>query len=205
MTFTGGLVFEWNVTRNFHFQMNLLYKGKGDRIAMANFAESLDLPPVNNHVLSAEGEGFVSRTVHYAEFSLIPTLSFPSASGKSKFLLGLGGYYGSAISGSKNADYTLRFYQDGELTTEDIVDETKDMVIVDLFPTDNNPDEIYIRRFDYGMHGLIGWRMPKLMYGLSTSLGMVEIEPDELFARKIKPRETRHVVVTLFFSYYFTS
>ncbi len=203
LTYTGGLAIEYAIARKFSLNMHLLYKGKGDKIDMGMYAQDIEFPVINNYIIYAEGDGNSTSTIHYGEFSIVPTLVFPSSSGKSSFILGIGGYLGSAFSGKQTNDYTIRYYQNGNLTNEDEVNNTVNMSIVDFFPEDQNQDLLYIRRIDYGLYSMLGWKFSKFMIGLSSSRGMVEIEPDLLIQRGEKPKETKNLVLTLFFNYYF--
>lgn len=195
--YLGGLVIELDISRSFSLMSQIGYKTKGDRIDMSIYAESLEYPPIGGHFIHVEGEGSSKHNYHYAEISLIPVISLGS-----KFRMGIGGYLASAISGKEINDYTLYYYQDGISSYQETVNSTKDAEIVDFFPGDISDEKIYLKRWDYGIHALIGWRYPNIMWGFSSSIGMTEIEPDPLFSKGLKPTETKNLVVSAFFNYY---
>ena len=199
----AGFTFDLRIWRKFYLQSSLLYKGKGDRIDMGLWTEEFSFPEVGSAVWEVEADGFTTTTLHYAELSLMPV--FGIGDEDIQFQIGAGGYVAYGISGKEKRDYTISYYLDYELDSEEIVKEEKTVKFVGLIQSEDNPDEIYLKSVDYGLLFYAGLRLSDINLGAYLAKGYQQLEQDEdnLFVSEAPVVTSKNFTWTLAMTYFF--
>ncbi len=200
---SAGFTFDLRIWRKFYLQSSLLYKGKGDRIDMGLWTEEFSFPEVGSAVWEVQADGFTTTTLHYAELSMMPV--FGIGDDDIQFQFGAGGYVAYGLAGKEKRDYTITYYLDYELDSEEIVKEEKTVKFVGLIQSEDNPDEIYLKSVDYGLLFYAGFRLSDINLGAYLAKGYQQLEQDKdnLFVTETPVVTSKTFTWTLAMTYFF--
>ena len=198
---TAGLTFDLELWRKFYLQSSLLYKGKGDRIDMGLWSQEYSFPEVGSAVWEVTADGFTTTALHYAELSLMPIIGIGDEG--AQFQLGAGGFVAYGFGGKEKLDYTISYYLDYTLDSEVVVNEERKIKYVGLFKTEDNPDEIYLKKLDYGLLFYSGLRFSNINLGGSLAWGFQQLEKVEgLFVTEKPVATTKTFTWTLSMTFF---
>lgn len=169
----AGLTMDWRMSKSFSMQMNIMYKGKGDKIDMSKW---IDLIVMNDTVMSEStiiADGSITTKLAYIEASLIPTITIANL-----IEIGAGGFLGYGISGNEITNYTIKYENYGFPFPDETYDEERKVKYILIAPSEVLENELYINQIDYGFIGHLGVRINPIKVSLSASYSTKQWEPD---------------------------
>jgi hypothetical protein len=200
----GGLTFDFESKRSFSFLIGLYFKGKGDKIDMADYVAGWTFPQNPGSTIRAESSGSIKTSVYWVELPLVLTWNIGRPN---RVQFGLGPYAAYGIMGKEKSDFSIKYYLENQLYTEETVNESKDVVLVN-FLADSEADEAarQMNRVDYGLYVLLGFKMPPFALTLSSSIGFANLNPltgDDLFSTSKSEKVIKSFTPSLTFTYFF--
>jgi hypothetical protein len=169
----AGLTMDWRMSKSFSMQMNIMYKGKGDKIDMSKWIDDIQ----ESDTVQSEGkiiaDGSITTKLAYIEASLIPTITIANL-----IEIGAGGFVGYGLSGNEITDYTVKYENYGFPFPDETYDDERKVKYILLAPSEVLENEIYINQIDYGLIGHIGVRINPFKVSLSASYSTKQWEPD---------------------------
>jgi hypothetical protein len=170
---TAGLTMDWRMSESFSMQMNLMYKGKGDKIDMSKWIDDI----LESDTVQADGkiiaDGSITTKLAYVEASLVPTITIANL-----VEIGVGGFLGYGLSGKEITDYTIKYENYGFPFPDETYNEEKKVKYILIAPSEVLESELYINQIDYGLIGHLGVRVNPLKVSLSASYSLKQWEPD---------------------------
>jgi hypothetical protein len=177
---TAGINLDWRAARFFALQMNVMYKGKGDRINMDRWAQRIvenETIVYDEPVTIIHGKGYRSTNIHAVEVSLLPVFVIAR-----QFEFGVGAYLGYGLAGKQKSDYTFS-YDFSEFPIDDETYKSElPIEFVSLVPESIDEGKLYLNRFDRGVIGHLGLRFNPLKISFDLSVGLRQWEPDSKLA-----------------------
>ena len=179
----GGLTFDFESRGSFSFLMGLYLKGKGDKINMADYVAGWNFPQTPGSAITAAAEGSVKTSVYWFEFPLAFCFNFGRPN---RVQFGFGPYAAYGLFGKEKSDFSIQYFLDGKLLTEETTNEEKDLVLV-KFLTDSEADAEarQINRVDYGLYLFLAYKLPRMAVTFSSSIGFanqIPLEGTDLFS-----------------------
>lgn len=202
ITPTAGLTFDLELWRKFHLQSSLLYKAKGDRINMGNWSEEYEYPTIGAAVFEVSADGFTSTLLHYGELSFMPIIGFGGEG--AQFQVGAGGFVAYGIAGKEKHDYTVSYFLDHELESEEVFDFERDVEFVGLIKDSDDPKKVYYEKIDHGYLFYSGLRFSNVNLGAYLAWGRQQLELDDsdLFVEEKPVAKTTTFTWTLAMTFY---
>lgn len=201
---TGGLTFDFESKRAFSFYMALFFKGKGDKIDMADYVADWTFPQEEGNTITADAEGSVSTSLYFIEFPLAFTFNFGQVR---RLQFGVGGYGAYGLFGKEKSDFSITYYLNGEFLTDETVKEEMDIDLVNLAVGNEEEGKRYVNRIDYGLYFLLGYKLPPLAITVSASWGFANQLPllgSDLLTAEKSVKEVRSLTPTLTLTWFFT-
>lgn len=192
----GGFSFDWRLGRHFSFQMNLLYKGKGDNIKMQDWLDKLPDLSNSSQLIQKTGTGYIKNTIHYGEFSLLPVITIGKV-----FQIGAGGYVAAGFAGKEERKYSVKYYYQELLIDENSENVERTMEFVTSY-AGSDLNKRYMRRFDYGLCFHTGLRFLPFNVNITACYGMNPWEPKSDLFSNAKTNETKNLTGGISLSYY---
>lgn len=161
--FHGGAVMDIGISEHFSIQPALRYSLKGGQVERSfDYMEGATM----NHVETKQ-----KVNLHYIELPINAIYKFGSNDGGGNFFVGAGGYV-AALAGAQNKYKTELEQTIGENTEESKYDNKGKLNI------GNRPGQDHVRRWDYGVQGLVGYQLPNGWYVKGTGqFGLNNILP----------------------------
>jgi hypothetical protein len=198
---SANIHLDWRISKSFSIQSMIGYRGKGDRIDVAEWISSIEQSYVGGDFITPyqEADGFIQTYVGYGELSLFPVINL----GK-QWQLGAGGYVAAGLHGEEKSDFEVSTFLEGNLIDKETAKRTRTIEFSDLVSVADDQTTRYFNRLDYGLMGYLGVKISPLMLGFTVHYGFEPWEPDsDLFGSAQNPRETYHLTGSVFLSYYF--
>jgi hypothetical protein len=200
----GGITFDFESKRSFSFLIGLYFKGKGDKIDMADYVAGWTFPQNPGSKITAEAEGSIKTSIYWIELPLVLTWNIGRPS---RVQFGFGPYLAYGLMGKESSDYTIKYYLENALLTEETVAEEKDLVLVNLLADSEAAEESrQINRLDYGLYALLGFKFPPFAITLSSSIGFSNLAPltgTDFFSTTKSEKVVHTFTPTLSFTWFF--
>jgi hypothetical protein len=200
----GGFTFDFESKRSFSFLIGLYFKGKGDKIDLADYVAGWKFPQNPGSTIRAEASGSVKTSIYWIEFPLALTWNFGRPN---RVQFGFGPYAAYGLMGKEKSDFSIKYYLENELLTEETTVEEKDLVLVNFLADSEAAEESrQINRVDYGLYVLLGYKLPPFALTLSSSIGFSNLNPltgTDLFSTSKSEKVIHSFTPTLTFTYFF--
>jgi hypothetical protein len=199
----GGLTFDFESKRSFSFLIGLYFKGKGDKIDMADYVADWKFPQNPGSAIRAEASGSVNTSIYWIELPLALTWNIGRPN---RVQFGLGPYVAYGLMGKEKSDYSIKYYLDNQPYTDETVNEEKDLVLVNFLADSEAAEESrQINRIDYGLYVLLGYKLPPFALTLSSSIGFANLNPltgEDLFSTSKSEKVIKSFTPTLTLTYF---
>ena len=200
----GGLTFDFESKRSFSFYMALNFKGKGDKIGMADYVSGWTFPQEEGNTITAEADGSISTSHYWVEFPLAFTFNFGQTS---RVQIGAGAFGAYGLFGKEKRDFAITYYLNDEFLIDETVKEDMDLDMVSFVVENEEEGHRYINRVDYGLFFLLGFKMHPLAITASASWGFANQLPllgSDLFTAQKSVKEIHSLTPALTVTYFFT-
>lgn len=200
----AGLTFDFESKGSFSFLMGLYFKGKGNKIDMAEYVAGWTFPSQPGSAITAEAEGTLSTQTYWIEFPLAFTFNFGRPN---RFQIGFGAFAAYGLTGKVKNDFTIDYYLDNNFLTSEVNQEENELLFVDLLEDPVADEEtIQMSRFDYGIYLMMGYKFPSWTISISSSLGIANLNPmtgEDFLTATPSEKVIQSFTPTLSFSYFF--
>jgi hypothetical protein len=199
----AGFTFDFESKGSFSFLMGLYFKGKGDKINMADYVSEWKFPQEPGSAITAEAEGSIKTAIYWIEVPMAFTFNIGRPN---RLQFGVGPYAAYALMGKEKSDYTINYFLDGAPLTTETVKEEKDLSLVNLMADSEAEEGVrQINRIDYGIYALLGYKFSPFEITFSTSIGFANLLPfkgDNLFSATKSEKFIKSFTPTLTLTYF---
>ena len=200
----GGFTFDFESRGSFSFLIGLYMKGKGDKIDMAEYVAGWKFPQEPGSTIRAEAKGSIATSMYWIELPLVLTFIFGRPN---RVQFGFGPYAAYGLLGKEKSNFSIKYYLEEELLTEETIVEDKDLVLVNFLADSEAGEEArQINRIDYGLYVMLGYKFKSLAVTLSSSIGFSNLNPmegEDLFTALKSEKVVRSLTPALTLTYFF--
>jgi hypothetical protein len=171
----AGLTIDWRLFNSLSFDLNLLYREKGNKIDVNQWFSNIRDNDPEPSIGETTAEGFSETRLSYFEGSFMPVLVI------GRFVeIGAGVFAGYGLTGKRMVDYSVKnseipdFLMPGQAVKEEFPAE-----FILVAPGTEDDEKLYVNALDYGYCGHLGFRMNpfKISFGVTYSTKSWEPAP----------------------------
>jgi hypothetical protein len=197
---SGGFTFDFESKGSFSFLMGLYLKGKGDKLNVDELIKGWTLPPE----ITVAGTGSISTSTYQLELPMAFCFNFGYPN---RFVFGLGGYLGYGLWGKEKSNFSITYTQPESDPVTETINTTRDLTLVNFIVSEEIDSLLYINRVDYGLYGLVGFKLMPFAMNATLSWSMANQIPfkgSDLFESENSYQKVKGITPTLSVIYYFS-